>query len=126
MGSGWLRHVALNLDVCLPVAGLSNLIRGLHTKKSIHPRAKSLLDPQRHFGRERGAAVEKGRESSSGHAKNLSGLGNGEIKRLDHFHPDELSRMDRACHTHHRFVSFHGNFDNCDLRPPEPFMSSCI
>ena len=106
LGSGWLRHVALNLDVCLPVAGLSNLIGGLHAKKSIHLRAESLLDPQRHVRRERGAAIEKGRKSGPGHAKNLGGLGNGEIKRLDYLHPNELTRMGRACHTHHGFISF--------------------
>ncbi len=54
-----LHHVALNLDICLSVTGLGNLIGGLHAKKSIHLRAESLLNPQRHVGRERGAAVEK-------------------------------------------------------------------
>src|SRR4030042_5328218 len=95
VGSGWLLHVALNLDVCLPVAGLGNLIGGLHAKKSIHLRAESLLDPQRHVRRERGAAVEKGRKSGPGHAKNLGGLGNGEIKRLGYLHSNGGSLFNR-------------------------------
>jgi len=38
--------------------------------------------------------------------ENLGGLGNGETEWLDHFHPDELSRMGRACHAYHGFISF--------------------
>ena len=63
------RYVALKLNICLPVAGLGNLVSGLHPKKGIHLRAESLLDPQRHDRRERGAAVEKGRKAGPGHEK---------------------------------------------------------
>ena len=98
--------IASNLNLCFPVTGFSNVVGGLHPKKGIHLRAKSLLDPQCHVRRERSAAVEKGRESGPAHAKNLGGLGNGEIERLGDFHPDELSRMGRTCHTHHGFISF--------------------
>src|SRR5574337_1317496 len=40
------------------------------------------------------------RAESAGHVKNLGGLGNREIKWLNNFHPDELSRMGRTHHTH--------------------------
>src|SRR4030042_2476935 len=106
MGPGWLSQVTLNLDVCLPAANLGNLVSGLHRRKRVHLRAKSFLDPQCHVWRERGAGVEKGRESGPAHARNLGCLGNGETERLDPFHPDELPRVGRAYHTHHTFVSF--------------------
>src|ERR1019366_4526180 len=51
----------------------------------------------------RGAAIKKGRERGPGHPQDLGGFCNGEIKRLDDLHPDELSRMGRTCHTHHGF-----------------------
>jgi len=49
---GRLCHVALDLDVSLPVAGRGNVAGGLHPNKGVHPRAESLLDAQRHGGRE--------------------------------------------------------------------------
>ena len=74
--------IASNLNLCFPVTGFSNVVGGLHPKKGIHLRAKSLLDPQCHVRRERSAAVQKGRERGPAHVKNLGGLGNGEIERL--------------------------------------------
>ncbi len=103
VGGRGLWHVALNLDIRLPLASLGNLEGGLHPKQGVHVRAESLLHPQGHVGRERGAAVEKGRERGPGHAKGLGGFRNRETERLDDLHPDELSRMGRACHAHHGF-----------------------
>src|SRR4030042_2862294 len=104
MGPGWLSQVTLNLDVCLPAANLGNLVSGLHPKKRVHLRAESFLDPQCHVWRGRGAGVERGRESGPAPAKNLCRLGNGETERLDHFHPDELSRVGRAYRSGERRV----------------------
>src|SRR5574337_587033 len=80
-----LRNVSFHLDLPFPVAGLRNRVCGLHSKQRVHLRAEGLLNPQCHVRRQRCSAVEEGGERWSGHAKNLGGLGNREIKWLNNF-----------------------------------------
>src|SRR5206468_13019940 len=54
-----LGDVTLDLDLVFPFPDVCNLVGRLHPEKGIHFRTESLLDPQRHVGREGGAAIEE-------------------------------------------------------------------
>ena len=69
------------------------IVRGLHAKQRFGTHAKGLFEPDRHFRRQTGAAVEEIAHGLPGHAELRRRLGYVQPVRLDELSPEPLARV---------------------------------
>ena len=81
------RHV----DFPLALAGLRDVVGGLHPHERVHLHAERFLDSQRHVAGQAGSAVEQTGQSRAGNPKRDGGCRHRQARGFDDLRPDEIT-----------------------------------
>jgi len=79
-----LRQInALNINVAGVILGQRDIVESLQLAPHIGSPSESLVQTDRHLGRDPGAAIDHGREMPSAYAEPAGGFGDRQSERLD-------------------------------------------
>ena len=87
---------APDMDLVLALAGLRDVVGGLHSQERVHLHSKGFFNAQRHVSGKAGLAVEQARQGRPGNLKRRCRRCYRQARGLDNLRPNEISRMGRA------------------------------
>ncbi|SPF56143.1 hypothetical protein SBA4_790011 [Candidatus Sulfopaludibacter sp. SbA4] len=95
-----MMFVALHPNLVLVLAGLREIVGRLQAQPVAGVRPAGFLQPDGHFGRYAGTAVQDAREGVAGHTQHFGALGHVQAQRIKAAILDRVTRMRGVFHGH--------------------------